>query len=163
MSGHENFRLRAIARGFAARVARLASPFRTFAGMPGTGRSVAGASVAGASVARRDDAPLELTAMHLEIWFGDYVEHTISLEDYIANVRAEIATIRDQADHAAHFAARLPVLGLRYRRRQQALDDALQAAQWCLNWAERRAAFSNCLAEAEDRWAREIQPVALAA
>lgn len=153
MSDHENFRLRAIAQGFAARVARIASPFRSFARRPGAGASVAG----------RDDATLELTAMHLEIWFDDYVEHTISLEDYIANVRAEIASIRHQADHAAHFAARLPVLGFRYRRRQQALHDALQAAQWCLNWAERRVGFSSCLAEAEDRWAREIQPAALAA
>jgi hypothetical protein len=145
--GHENFRLHTIAQRLSALATKLVAPFRPLAGTPD---------------ASNDDAPLELTTLHLEIWFDEFVEHTISLEDYIANVRAEIAALRRDADGAPHFAARLPVLGLRHRRRQVHAD-ALQAAQWCLNWAERRAGFSQCLAEAEARWAQEIRPVAMAA
>ena len=114
---------------------------------------------------RSDNRIIDSVAPNLETWFDSYIDGGISLDAYIANVKRLIDAIRLDAHAMAHVAARLLVTLRVWPADRYAHDDALKAAQWCLTWAEDRrlAEFNACLAAADAKWTRDVQPLLKAA
>ena len=93
------------------------------------------------------------------------MEGRISIDVYISKIKAEILLIKDGYDLKARTIGILCLLSAARRRRRTEYRQALQAARWCLEWAEnqRQNEFNACLEAAEQRWMHELQGSAQAA
>ncbi|WP_353230994.1 hypothetical protein [Novosphingobium sp.] len=102
---------------------------------------------------------------NLEKIFQEYVNGRISIEVYISNIKSEISLVKDSYDLKARSIGILCLFSAAHRRRRTEYRQALQAACWCLEWAEnqRQNEFNACLEAAEQRWMHELQDRAQAA
>lgn len=99
------------------------------------------------------------TLENLEKWFDDYNNEKITLKDYIDLVQGLIRDIRRNYGLMSNITDTLLFFSAARRNRKMDYNENLEAAQWCLKWAEDRLQneFKQCLAEAADRWMNEVQ------